>query len=321
VRRLAPMILAIGIVVICVAGALALTTATKPSPPAPAPAKAAPTIPPTGGTLDLGTAPTPLQVRLDDPADVVRLRFKHPPRAGLLFDVGTGRVLWRRNPTRRLPIASLTKMTTALVVTDRLAPGARVMITRKALHYQGSGVGLLPRGKRIGVSTMLHGLLLPSGNDAARALAIRVGGTIGAFVGLMNERARTMGLGCTRYTSPDGFVDQGNHSCAADLAAIGRAVLRQPRLAPIVARAQAVLPFPIKGHKLYLTNNNPLLRRRYPGVTGIKTGYTAAAGLCIVATARRGPIHLGVVLLHTPNWDLQARQLLDRGFAAELAGR
>ena len=90
-----------------------------------------------------------------------------------MFDVDTGRVLWRHQPTRVLPIASLTKMMTALVVTDRVKHGARVPITREALHYQGSGVGLLPRGKRIRVDTMLHGLLLPSGNDAAIALAQR----------------------------------------------------------------------------------------------------------------------------------------------------
>ncbi|MEA2293710.1 MAG: hypothetical protein QOE86_1349 [Solirubrobacteraceae bacterium] len=316
------MILALGIVALCVAGAVALTTAAEPSPPRHAAPKAAPTVPPSGGdALDLGTAPTPLSVRLAEPGDVVRVRFKHPPKAGLLFDVGTGKVLWRRNPMRRLPIASLTKMMTALVVTDRLPQHAKVLITSQALHYRGSAVGVLPRGKRIGVSTMLNGLLLPSGNDAARALAIRAGGTISSFVALMNERAAKMGLACTHYSSPDGYVDRGNQSCAADLAAIGRAVLRQPRLSPIVGRATAVLPFPIKGHKLYLTNNNPLLRRRYPGVTGIKTGYTDAAGLCIVATARRGPIQLGVVLLHTPDWDRQARQLLDRGFAAELTRR
>jgi D-alanyl-D-alanine carboxypeptidase len=320
-RRAAPLILALGVIAVCIVGALALTTVNEPVPPAPEAAHAEPTAAPGSAALDLGTAPTPLAVRLGDPDDAVKLRFKHPPRAGLLFDVGTGRVLWRRNPTRRLPIASLTKMMTALVTVDRLRPGARVLITKKALETGGSAVGLLPRGKRIGVSTMLHGLLLPSGNDAARALAIRAGGTITGFVGLMNERAAQMGLTCTHFTTPSGLQDRGNHSCAADLAAIGRAVLRHPRLAPIVARSQAVLRFPIKGGKLYLTNNNPLLRRRYPGVTGIKTGYTDAAGLCIVATARRGPIHLGVVLLHTPDWDTQARQLLDRGFKAELDGQ
>jgi D-alanyl-D-alanine carboxypeptidase len=217
-------------------------------------------------------------------------------------------------------MASLTKMMTALLTVERLKPRAKVPITRKALRYEGSAVGLLPRGKRIPVTTMLHGLMLPSGNDAARALAIRVAGSIPAFVRLMNRRAARLGLRCTRYSSPDGYLDRGNHTCAADLAALARAVLRQPRLAAVVRRRQAVFRFPIKGGKLYLTNNNPLLRTPYPGATGLKTGYTDAAGLCIVATARRGPVHLGVVLLHTPDWDGHPRRLLDRGFAAVASG-
>jgi D-alanyl-D-alanine carboxypeptidase len=317
-RRASPLFLALVVAAVCVVGAVAFTRtgATGGAAGGPASADAAEPAP---GTLDAGTAPTPLAVRLHDPADPVQVRFKHPPRAGLLFDVGTGEVLWRRNPTRELPIASLTKMMTALVVTDRLGPRAKVPITKVALRYRGSGVGVLPLGRRVGVDAMLHGLMLPSGNDAARALALRTAGTITRFVELMNERAAQMGLQCTRFTSPDGYIDRGNHSCPADLAAMGRAVLREPRLARIVGRPTAVLPFPIKGGHLYLNNNNPLLRRHYPGATGVKTGYTDAAGLCIVATARRGPVHLGVVLLHTPDWDAQARRLLDAGFKAALA--
>jgi D-alanyl-D-alanine carboxypeptidase len=268
-----------------------------------------------------GTAPSPLAVRLADPSDNVNLHFKHPPRSGLMFDIDTGKVLWRRDPTRVLPIASLTKMMTALVVAERVPPGAKVLITKEALRYQGSGVGLLPRGKRIGVNTMLHGLLLPSGNDAAIALAQRAaGGSVRRFVRYMNQEAHEMGLACSRFSTPSGFLDRGNHSCAGDLAALARAVLRRPRLARIVGRRQAILPFPIKGGKLYLYNNNPLLRQGYRGTTGVKTGYTDAAGRCLVATVRRGPIKLGVVLLHSPDPGGQAMKLLDRGFRASRAG-
>jgi serine-type D-Ala-D-Ala carboxypeptidase (penicillin-binding protein 5/6) len=263
-----------------------------------------------------GSAPSPLAVQLDSGADLVRLRFKHQPRAGLLFDLDTGRVLWRRHPARVLPIASLTKMMTALVVVDRVPPGARVPVTRQALRYRGSGVGLLPRGKSVSVRSMLYGLLLPSGNDAAIALAQRTAGTVGRFVAMMNARARGMGLVCTRFSTPSGIRDRGNHSCAADLATLARAVLRERRLAPIVGSRSAVLRFPIKGGKLYLYNNNPLLRMGYRGTTGVKTGYTVAAGSCLVATARRGARRLGVVLLHSPNTGGQATRLLDRGFAA-----
>ena len=268
-----------------------------------------------------GTAPAPLGVRLDDPIDIVRDAFVKPPKAALLFDVDTGRVLWRRHPSRVLPIASLTKMMTALVVVDRVPEGAKVRVTRRALRYRGSGVGLLPKGKRIGVNTMLYGLLLPSGNDAALALAQRAGGTVGNFIRLMNRRARAMGLTCTRFSTPSGFRDAGNHSCAADLAAIARAVLREPRLARIVRRRNVALPFPIKGGRLYLSNHNPLLRSGYAGTTGIKTGYTEAAGRCLVATVRRNGVRLGVVLLDSPDPARQAKHLLDRGFAAVSAAR
>jgi serine-type D-Ala-D-Ala carboxypeptidase (penicillin-binding protein 5/6) len=283
-----------------------------------APSAATPAPLPTTGPAAIGstgTAPAPLAVRLDVPADPLRVRFTHQPRAGLLFDVDDGRVLWRRNPSRVLPIASLTKMMTAILVADRVPGGARVRITREALRYRGSGVGLLPRGKLIGVGTMLHGLLLPSGNDAAIALAQRAaGGSVRRFVRMMNRRAAAMGLTCTHFSSPSGYRDEGNHSCAGDLAALARAVLRTPRIARIVRRRSAVLPFPIKGGKLYLYNTNPLLRERYRGTTGIKTGYTIAAGRCLVATVRRGGTRLGVVLLHARDPGRQARRLFDRGF-------
>jgi serine-type D-Ala-D-Ala carboxypeptidase (penicillin-binding protein 5/6) len=206
-------------------------------------------------------------------------------------------------------------MMTALVVVERSAPDDKVRVTKEALAYRGSGIGVLPKGKRVKLETMLNGLLLPSGNDAAIALAQRESGTVARFVERMNTRARDLGLECTRFSSPDGFVDAGNHSCAIDLAAMARAVLDQPRLARIVRRRRALLPFPIKGGRLYLNNNNPLVRTGYPGVLGIKTGYTDAAGRCLVAAARRSGRRLGVVLLRSPDPARQATQLLNRGFA------
>jgi D-alanyl-D-alanine carboxypeptidase len=256
-----------------------------------------------------------LALRMAGTRDRVALRFGRQPRAGLLFDLDSGEVLWRHNPTRRLPIASLTKMMTALVVAGRLGAAERVRVPREALHYRGSGMGVLRAGKATRVETLLHGLLLPSGNDAAIALAVRTSGSQRAFVARMNAEARRMGLTCTRFASPSGIVDRGNRACAADLAVLGRAVLDRPRLARIVARRRAVLPFAIKGGRIHLTNHNPLLRGGYPGTLGIKTGYTRAAGRCIVAAARRGGRRLGVVLLHSADPGRQARKLLGRGFA------
>jgi D-alanyl-D-alanine carboxypeptidase len=268
------------------------------------------------GPIAPAAATSPLTLALHGAPDPVQLRFGHQPRAGLLFDLDTGRVLWRKDPTRILPIASVTKIMTALVVADRVPQGSKVRITKQALAYQGSGVGVLPKNKWVGVSAMLYGLLLPSGNDAAIALAQRAGKTVPGFVAMMNARAGAMGLSCTRYSTPSGFTDRGNHSCAADLAVEARALLDQPRLAKIVARRQAILPFPIKGGKLYLYNHNPLLKARYPGTLGIKTGFTDAAGRCLVAAVKRNGRRLGVVLLHSPDPGGQAEKLFDRGFRA-----
>jgi D-alanyl-D-alanine carboxypeptidase (penicillin-binding protein 5/6) len=263
-----------------------------------------PTVP-----ADYGVTPAPA-------VEQVHVHLREPLRSGLLFNVHTGQVLWERDPDRILPIASLTKMMTALIVATLDPSHARVLITRAAVDFSGSGVGLLPLHRRVPLEALLYGLLLPSGNDAAIALAQHVAGTQDRFIVMMNARARAMGLGCTHYTTVSGIVDVGNHSCAADLAKLARAVLEVPRLARIVGSASAIVPFPIKGHKLYLYNNNPMYQLGYPGTDGVKTGYTTAAGVCLVATARRGRTWLGVVLLHSADEDDQAPELLNAGFVA-----
>jgi D-alanyl-D-alanine carboxypeptidase len=241
--------------------------------------------------------------------------FRKPPRGGIVMNADTGEVLWRRNADRARPIASLTKMMTALVAVERLAPDDRAKITPAVLNYSGSGVGMLPRGKRVKVEPLLYGLMLPSGNDAARALAFRATGSIPGMVARMNTKAAEMGLRCTRFTGVEG-LSPGNRSCPLDLVALAKEVLRRPRLARIVRRKRAILPFPVKGGKLYLYNHNPLLRTGYRGTLGIKTGYTSEAGRCLVAAVRRRGVTLVAVVLDSPDPGRQARQLLDRAFRA-----
>lgn len=244
----------------------------------------------------------------------MQIAFKHPPRAGLLFNLTTGQVLWQRNAFVRMPIASLTKMMTALLVVQSAPPNARVRITRQAVNMPGSKVGVLPLGKHVPLESLLYGLLLPSGNDAAVALAQHVAGSVGEFVKHMNLQAAKLGLGCTRFSSPSGYYNADNYSCAADLAVLAHVDMAQPRIAKVVGTYQAILPFPIKGGKLYLYNNNPLLIYKYPGVTGMKTGQTEAAGRCVVATAERHGVRLGAIVLDSDAPGTQDRQLLDRGF-------
>jgi len=305
--------LALGVLVLAAVALLALmdsraqgpATIALKAPIIQAHVKPAP-LKPVRGTYGIAPAPA---------GEQVAVKLKLPLRSGLLFDVNTGQVLWQKNPTRALAIASLTKMMTALLVATHAKPNDRVLITRDALHYTGSGVGLLPRNKRVPLTALLYGLLLPSGNDAAIALADHVARTQTRFIALMNRKAQLLGLRCTHFTTVSGIVDQGNYSCAQDLALIAHLVLKQPLLAHIVASRSAVLPFPIKGGKLYLYNNNPLLLLRYPGADGVKTGFTDAAGQCLVATARRGRTWIGVVLLHAGDASTEAEQLLNAGFA------
>jgi D-alanyl-D-alanine carboxypeptidase (penicillin-binding protein 5/6) len=261
----------------------------------------------------LGRPPLVLNVS-DAAADPLHLGFPELPHAGIVIDLDSGRVLWQHNPLARLRVASLTKMMTALLTVEHTTPAARVLITKQAEETSGSKVGVLPLGRRVPLGPLLYGLLLPSGNDAAVALAQHVAGTVHRFVGEMNEEAARLGLGCTHYSSPSGYYNTHNYSCAIDLAELASVDLRQPRIARVTRTRAAVLPFPIKGGKLYLYNNNPMLIYGYPGTTGMKTGETIEAGRCLVATAERHGVRLAVVLLHSPDPGTQARDLLNDAF-------
>src|SRR3954451_11336603 len=246
-------------------------------------------------------------------AKPIRLKFHDPPRAGIAFDLESGHVLWAHRPLRRLPIASLTKIMTAIIVVESTKPGDRARVTHEALAYTGSGVGLLPRKKLVPVEGLLAGMLLPSGNDAAIALADHVAGHDRNFVKLMNARARLMGLGCTHYSSSYGLPDT-NRSCAVDLARLAQVAMRKPRIARLVRKPQAKVRFPIKSGYLYVNSPNPLPRVHFPGTIGLKTGSPLKAGHCYVGVVRRGRRTFGVVLLHSPDSGLQAEKLLNKAF-------
>jgi serine-type D-Ala-D-Ala carboxypeptidase (penicillin-binding protein 5/6) len=291
---------------------LASAASVEPEPARPQPAATAP-LPDLGGTdseFELGALPA-------EPA--VRPRLKRPPAAGVLFDVESGEILWERHTTIERAIASLTKLMTALLIAEETGKGARVAISPKAATTPGSATGLLPRGKRVPPEPLLEALIMISANDAAVALAEHHSGSVTAFIAAMNRRAREMGLTCTRFSTPNGLKDRGNHSCALDVAELARAALDNKEIARIAMTRYAKPGFPIKGGRLHLANNHYFLQRglaRVPGarVTGLKTGFTDAAGRCYVTTARIGSTHLGVVLLDSPDPIGQVPQLLRAGF-------
>jgi serine-type D-Ala-D-Ala carboxypeptidase (penicillin-binding protein 5/6) len=319
--RLSPIVAVLAILAapVCVAAAAALSF-DDPDGRGPASPPLAAGSPPVAGAPEEPREPAPLIEAEPTPdvplagVDAFHVRLRKPPVAGLVFDVNTGEVMWRRRPLLERPMASLTKIMTALLAVERSRPDDPVRITRAALRYTGSGIGLLPRGRRVRFETLLNGLLIVSGNDAAIALAVHLAGNERRFVGTMNERARRWGLECTHFASSHGLED-GNRSCARDLAVMTRIAMKEPRIRRIARRRQVDLRFPIKGRRLYLYGHNPLIRMGYPGAIGLKTGYTNAAGRCFVGVARRDGRTLAVVLLDSADPAKHAPKLLNAAFA------
>jgi len=210
-----------------------------------------------------------------------------------LEDLDTGQVLFARAAGSRRPVASVTKVMTALLVLERLSPSAVVTAGRDATAQTGSRLGLAVR-ERITVRNLLYALLLQSSNDAAVALADAVAGSVPRFVELMNERAGELGLGNTRFASPNGLDDRG-YSSATDLAAMTREAYGHPLFGQIVRTKTWNIPAP-SGPPRHIQNRNVLLWL-YPGAIGVKTGFTSAAGRCIIATGGRGDTRVIAVVL------------------------
>ncbi len=228
--------------------------------------------------------------------------------AGLAVDLGDGAVLWRRNATTVRPIASLTKLMTALLAVERFAPGKRVRVAREADWVGGSRMAGLKPGRRVRADVLLKGLLISSANNAAVALAVAGAGSERAWVALMNARARLLGLTCTHFADPHG-LDRRNRSCAADVAVLAMRAMSEPRIAAI-ARKRYARVWPGAGRKLTLYSTNHLLRDRYPGAIGLKTGYTNAARFCLVAVVERGARRIAVVVLGSADAFADARRVL-----------
>ncbi len=197
----------------------------------------------------------------------------------LMVDSQTGLALYEKAAAEARPPASTAKLMTALVVIDQVPLDDVVVVSPAAASTPGSRMGL-NAGDRLTVRELLYGLLLPSGNDAAVALAQHVAGTQADFVELMNARASAMGLSSTRFANAHGLDAAGQVTNAVDLIALTRAALQDPNIAEIVA----VRSVTIGGRQLQNTNE---LLGTYDGANGVKTGTTDEAGECLVAAVTR----------------------------------
>lgn len=223
------------------------------------------------------------------------------------------RVLFSHNGASPLPMASTTKIMTALVAIEQGNLSAETVITEESVGVEGSSL-YLTVGERFTREELLYGLLLESGNDAACALAIAVSGSVEAFVDLMNAKASEMGLTSTRFANPHGLSAEGHYTTAAELAAITACALEDKLFRQIVSTVSHKLEG--QGHlPRYLVNHNKLLRS-YSGLIGVKTGYTMAAGRCLVTAATRGDMTLIAVTLNDRNDWADHTAMLDYGFSA-----
>jgi D-alanyl-D-alanine carboxypeptidase (penicillin-binding protein 5/6) len=230
--------------------------------------------------------------------------------SALLVDGNTGETLFALHPDRRLPMASLTKLMTALLTMEHAKKDDTVRVAGPAPSVGESTINL-QEGERLKVGDLLAAALIQSANDAAYALATDVGGTVKKFVQMMNERAAELGLDRTHYVVPDGLDTPGHYSSARDTYTLARQDMKHMLFRRIVARSGGRIA---GGRTLYAWND---LLRTYPGAIGIKTGHTDKSGWSEIAAADREGITMYAVILGGPtrgrrNHDLAA--LLDWGF-------
>ena len=217
-------------------------------------------------------------------------------RAFYVVNGATGEVLASRHADERIPIASITKLMTVIVALEHLKPSDVVTVTGSAAAVGESRIPLY-RGQRVSVHDLLAGALIQSANDAADALAAAAaGGNAATFVGWMNAKARALGLRDTHFSRPDGLDAPGHLSSARDVAVLARVAMRSGVVRSLVRLRST----PIEGGRFVVHTWNDLLGV-FPGVIGVKTGHTSAAGWCEVAAVRRRGYTIYAVILGSPN--------------------
>ena len=233
--------------------------------------------------------------------------------AAVLTDAESGRVLYNKAAHVKLPIASTTKMITALVVREHKRLSDKVVISAEAANVGEQGIELVP-GETLTVEQLLNALLIQSANDVAYALAQGTAGSVEAFSALMNKKAAELGANDSHFVNPHGLDQSGHYSTAYDLAVIGRALMKDPVLAKIVVTPHYSIPFPPGRAGMRIAQNHNEILTQYSGANGIKTGYTVPAGWCLVASAQRDGKSLIVAVLNSPHRADDAAALFNYGF-------
>ena len=233
-------------------------------------------------------------------------------KSAILIEADSGAVVYAKSEQLRLPMASTTKLMTALTALELASPDTVICADQRAIGVEGSSIYLI-EGEPLTLEQLLYAMLLESANDAAAAIAIGLCGSIDAFATEMNRKVRALGLDNTHFTNPHGLDHEEHYTTAYELAQIARAVLQKPLLRTIVSTRKTTIPHAGTDGVRLLVNHNKLLRL-YDGCIGMKTGYTQKSGRCLVSAAERDGVTLIAVTIHAPDdWDDHTR-MLDYGF-------
>jgi D-alanyl-D-alanine carboxypeptidase (penicillin-binding protein 5/6) len=233
-------------------------------------------------------------------------------RSAALLDVASGRLLYEKDAHRRMPIASVTKIMTAIVAIEHGNLSDRVRVSSRAEGVEGSSI-YLKAGEKIPLEHLLYGLMLRSGNDAAVAIAEHVGGSVEGFVYMMNEKAEYLGLSNTHFANPHGLDHPDHYSTAADLARLTAYAMRNSTFRKIVSTEVKTVPWPGETWHRKWYNKNKMLRY-YRWADGVKTGYTKQARRTLVSSANRDGRRLVSVTLNAPDDWNDSMRLLEFGY-------
>jgi D-alanyl-D-alanine carboxypeptidase (penicillin-binding protein 5/6) len=263
--------------------------------------------------MNVGTASIHFWAPSPTPAGAPAIRG----RSGILIDLDTGEILWQKLPNLELAPASLTKVLTSLVALENFEPGQEVTVTSSALGQSAADTRMgLKAGQTLTVEELLDGMLLPSGDDAASAIAVDTVGE-SRFVAAMNAQVSALGLDDSHFTATAGLDDPGLYSSAYDLAVIADYTYQQfPLFDQIVDSRTIDLPASAL-HPAYHLHNLDALLQDYPAAVGIKPGWTGNAGACLIGMAVRGGHRLLAVLLSANYPARLESQLFDWGFGLE----
>ncbi len=239
--------------------------------------------------------------------------FSSAAQGAVVMEAQSGEVVFAKNAEKQLPMASTTKIMSALITLEQPNLDDWFVVNAKAVQVEGSSMGLMP-GDQVTLRGLAYGMLLPSGNDAANSAAVKISGSVEKFVELMNKRAKEIGLTRTHFVTPSGLPNQEHYSTAYDMAKLAREALKNPDFAEICGSKTAQLEFGNPPYKRWLSNHNRLLRS-YEGAMGVKTGFTKSAGRCLVSAATRNGVTLIAVTLNCPDdWNAH-KNMLDAAFA------